>query len=322
MKRLISRKTIVPLATLAGLLSFNRHLVRVSAQSPLRFSGPTSSQPLALSADDSLLIVANPDNNTVTLFDAKNGNARIGETPVGKEPNGVALSPDGNLAYVANTVDGTVSVLAINRNSPNYATVVRTVAVGTEPYGLALTPTGRKLYVSNARSNTVSVIDTQSNYSVKTIANVGPEPRGISITNSGSGDDSQETVYVTQFLSLPVDGKVDGADDAKAGHVTIISAATDSIFRQRASVFSPASVRLSLRVERCSSLMPSLSSRATTCLVTMVCDRSSTRAAAEKLPRAATRTKTCMLVTRSSMDLSHSKSVSSYSIPKIIILSV
>jgi len=229
MKRLISRKTIVPLATLAGLLSFNRHLVRVSAQSPLRFSGPTSSQPLALSADDSLLIVANPDNNTVTLFDAKNGNARIGETPVGKEPNGVALSPDGNLAYVANTVDGTVSVLAINRNSPNYATVVRTVAVGTEPYGLALTPTGRKLYVSNARSNTVSVIDTQSNYSVKTIANVGPEPRGISITNSGSGDDSQETVYVTQFLSLPVDGKVDGADDAKAGHVTIISAATDTV---------------------------------------------------------------------------------------------
>jgi uncharacterized protein (TIGR03437 family) len=58
---------------------------------------------------------------------------------------------------------------------------------------------------------------------------VGPEPRGIAITNAGSGDDSVETVLVTQFLSLPVEGKTDGADDAKAGHVTIISAATDTV---------------------------------------------------------------------------------------------
>jgi DNA-binding beta-propeller fold protein YncE len=62
----------------------------------------------------------------------------------------------------ANTVDGTVSVLGIDRSSPYYATALRTIAVGTEPepYGLALTPTGRKLYVANARSNSVSVIDT------------------------------------------------------------------------------------------------------------------------------------------------------------------
>ena len=38
-----------------------------------------------------------------------------------------------------------------------------------------------------------------------------------------------ETVYVTQFLSLPISGKVDGQDDAKAGHVTVISTATDSV---------------------------------------------------------------------------------------------
>jgi uncharacterized protein (TIGR03437 family) len=180
-----------------------------------------------MSADDSLLLVANPDNNTVTLFDLKNGNARLAEIPVGKEPNGVALSPDGSRGYVANTVDGTVSVLNINRTSAAYSQVT-TIPVGTEPYGLALTPSGRKLYVTNARSNTVSVIDTSANYVTATIANVGPEPRGLAITNSG-GDDSLETVFVTQFLSLPVAGKVDGADDAKAGHVTVISASTDTV---------------------------------------------------------------------------------------------
>ena len=58
---------------------------------------------MALSADDSLLLVANPDNNTVSLFDLKNNGTRLAEIPVGKEPNGVALSPDGTRAYVANT---------------------------------------------------------------------------------------------------------------------------------------------------------------------------------------------------------------------------
>jgi uncharacterized protein (TIGR03437 family) len=221
-------KFLLPLALVAAVLSFTWHADQVSAQAPVRFAGPTSSQPLALSADDSLLIVANPDNNSVTLFDVRNNNTRLAEIPVGREPNGVALSPDGTRAYVSNTVDGTVSVLGIDRAAASYGTVLRTITVGTEPYGLALTPSGRKLYVANSRSNSVSVIDTASNYSVVTINNVGPEPRGIAITNTGP-DDSQQTVFVTQFLALPVPGKLDGADDAKAGHVTAISAATDTV---------------------------------------------------------------------------------------------
>jgi uncharacterized protein (TIGR03437 family) len=220
---------ILSAMALAAALSGDRYLGHADAQVLTRFTGATSSQPLALSADDSLLLVANPDNNSVSLFDLKNGGTRLAEIPVGKEPNGVALSPDGTRGYVANTVDGTVTVLNINRSSPNAYAVLTTIPVGTEPYALALTPAGRKLYVANARSNNVSVIDTSANYVVTTIANVGPEPRGIAITNAGAGDDTQETVLVTQFLSLPVQGKVDGADDAKAGHVTAISAATDTV---------------------------------------------------------------------------------------------
>src|SRR5207247_7702202 len=67
---------------------------------------------------------------------------------------------------------------------------------------------------------------------VQTIQNVGSEPRGLAITNDGDGDDADETLYVTQFLSLPVPGKVDGADDAKVGHVTVISTATNSVVGQ------------------------------------------------------------------------------------------
>jgi uncharacterized protein (TIGR03437 family) len=222
-----SKVLLMPLALAAAatLVFTSANPTRVWAQS-IRFTGPMSSQPLALSADDSLLLVANPDNNTVTLFDVKNGNARLVEIPVGKEPNGVALSPDGSRGYVANTVDGTVSVIGIDRSRYNGSAVSATIRVGTEPYGIAITPGGTKLYVANARSNSVSVISTASN-SVTANINTGPEPRGIAITNSGVSD-TQETVFVTQFLSLPIAGKVDGADDAKAGHVTVISAASDT----------------------------------------------------------------------------------------------
>src|SRR4051794_27351687 len=73
-----------------------------------RFFGPTSSQPLALNANESLLAVANPDNDSVTLFGVIGTQlTRLAEVEVGQEPNGVALLPDGTKAYAANTVSGT-----------------------------------------------------------------------------------------------------------------------------------------------------------------------------------------------------------------------
>jgi YVTN family beta-propeller protein len=194
-----------------------------------RFAGPTSSQPLALDASDSLLAVANPDNDSVTFVGVAGGQTiTLAELQVGEEPNGIVLLPDGSKAYVANTVGGSVSVIAISPGKDRFKEI-RRIKVGTEPYGLALTPNGTKLYVTNARSDSVSVIDTSSDKVVSTIEHVGFEPRGLAITNDGDDSDTDERVYVTQFLSLPVAGKVDGQDDAKAGQVTVVSAGTDSV---------------------------------------------------------------------------------------------
>src|SRR5438552_349848 len=67
---------------------FHNDFPRVSAAGPTRFSGPMSSQPLALNADDTLLAVANPDNNTITLFNVTGGqNVPVTEVSVGSEPN-------------------------------------------------------------------------------------------------------------------------------------------------------------------------------------------------------------------------------------------
>ena len=75
--------------------------------------GPYSSQPLALSWDDSELAVVNPDANTVSIFQvAGDKNTKVAEVAVGKEPTGVAFSSDGTRLYVANRVDGTVSIVS------------------------------------------------------------------------------------------------------------------------------------------------------------------------------------------------------------------
>jgi YVTN family beta-propeller protein len=226
----VKAAVVVAFASAGAVLYFQGQPIAANGEPVTRFAGSTSSQPLALTADDAFLVVANPDNDSVTFFDVRDDrNRKLAEVPVQDEPNGVAFLPDGKKAYVANTVSGTITV--INTNIANGVIQQPTlhIPVGTEPYGLALTPNGKKLYVTNARSNTVSVIDTATDTVVTTILKVGFEPRGLAITNDGDDDDNDETVYVTQFLSLPVAGKVDGEDDAKAGHVTVISTATNTV---------------------------------------------------------------------------------------------
>jgi YVTN family beta-propeller protein len=202
----------------------------LEAQPAARFDGPTSSQPLALSADGNFLVVANPDNNSVSFFDLRaDRNQRIATVAVQAEPNGVAFAPNGLRAYAANTVSGTVSAMKVNIANGAIAKPHKHIPVGTEPCALVLSPNGTRLYVANARSNSVSVIDTASEAVVATIAGAGIEPRGLAVTNDGDADDADEKLYVSSFLSVPIAGKVDGADDAKQGLVTIVSTATNAV---------------------------------------------------------------------------------------------
>jgi hypothetical protein len=74
----------------AALLTATVFVVRQSplaAQPAARFEGPTSSQPLALSASGEFLVAANPDNNSVSFFDLRaDSNRRVATVPVQIEP--------------------------------------------------------------------------------------------------------------------------------------------------------------------------------------------------------------------------------------------
>jgi YVTN family beta-propeller protein len=112
-------------------------------------------------------------------------NTVVATIPVGQDPNGVAITPDGTHAYVANQRDGTASVIDTASNK-----AVATIPVGAGPLGVAMTSDGTNTsehngrphqplaYVTNLVDNTVSVIDTTSNKVVATVR-VGAGPFAV-----------------------------------------------------------------------------------------------------------------------------------------------
>ncbi len=199
-------------------------------ESDFRFNKklPTHSGPIAITSDDRWVWVVNPDNNSVSVLNVRDdANLKDDEIRVGREPNNLAISPDDRWVVVSNSVSGTVTV--INARSRR---VVDNIRVGAEPYGVAFTPNGDKLYVANATSHTVSVIDTKRWRVIRTIGNVGFQPRGLAITNDGDARDDDEKVYVTQFFAVQRPGTILGADDYKEGRVTVISTRNDRVVKE------------------------------------------------------------------------------------------
>src|SRR6266404_1397492 len=72
----------------------------------------TFSSPIAISADDKLIWVVNPADDSVSVIRPDN-NTRITKITVGDEPQSIALTPDGQYAYVANAAASSVSVIRI-----------------------------------------------------------------------------------------------------------------------------------------------------------------------------------------------------------------
>ena len=90
-------------------------------------------------------------------------------------------------AYVANSGDGSVSVIETINNFP-----VGAIPVGGEPVDVAISPNGARAYVANKGSDSVAVIDTATNAVVGTVP-VGKEPIGIAVSPDG------HRVYVSNF---------------------------------------------------------------------------------------------------------------------------
>ncbi|MGC2222240.1 MAG: YncE family protein, partial [Methylocella sp.] len=111
--------------------------------------------------------------------------------PVGNTPSAVAVTPDGTMAYVANSGSNNVSVIATATN-----TVEATVPfpAGSGPISVAVTPDGKHAYVASRggfvvpfasvfviRTATNTVVATVPEVPLSTIGGVGivPPPPGV-----------------------------------------------------------------------------------------------------------------------------------------------
>lgn len=107
------------------------------------------------------LYVTNSLLDTVFVIDTLS-NTVVDTITVGQNPFGIAITPDGKRAYVADT-GATISVIDTGSNR-----VIATIRDIDSPSGVAITPDGTRAYVSNG-AGTVSVVDTGTNTIIDTI---------------------------------------------------------------------------------------------------------------------------------------------------------
>jgi len=90
---------------------------------------------------------------SVTIINAENNSIAAGIS-VHKQPAALALAPEGDLAYVANTASNNVSVLDLKTRRE-----VAAIGTGEEPVAVRVSADGKTLAVANRLGNSVSLID-------------------------------------------------------------------------------------------------------------------------------------------------------------------
>src|SRR5262245_25825176 len=224
--RVAPHSVMILVVVLIGLVGIGGAAQRNNRQSANR-DGPTRSTTIALTSDETRLVVVNREANSVSIIQVKDANGndvarKIVEIGVGEEPRCVAVHPTDRAAYVTNGISGTVSVVDLVRGM-----VAATSPGFTEPRGCALTPDGSLLYVANHTAGTVSIVVTSNplNPTLDGIVQVGGRPTAIAISDKGTGNISDDMVFVTDiFAELnpnfkdPIfDGNVEARDLGKQG---------------------------------------------------------------------------------------------------------
>jgi YVTN family beta-propeller protein len=130
---------------------------------------------------EALVYVVNVGSNDVSVIDATT-NGVVATIPVAQQPNGIAVTPDGQRVYVSSFLTDSVAVIDAATRA-----VVGSIPVGVEPVGVAVSPDGARIYVANRGSNSVSVIDRATDVVVATVDDgVGPGSNGIALTPDGT----------------------------------------------------------------------------------------------------------------------------------------
>jgi YVTN family beta-propeller protein len=137
--------------------------------------------------------VTNAGSDTVSVI---NTDAMLETTtiPVGSDPEGIAVTPDGSFVYVSNVTPGFTDFGTVSVIRSASRRVVATATVGKAPGGIAVTPDGARVYVAESGGlingeflpPSVTVIDTSTNLVAGAPIALGPgSSNGIAISPNG-----------------------------------------------------------------------------------------------------------------------------------------
>lgn len=132
---------------------------------------------LVLDRTETTLFVTDPLSSTLWAIDLTVGGIR--ETRVGRDPLGLALSPDGLSVWVTNQGDGTVTLV-----DPVTLGWQATLHVGRLPSAIAFTRDGEKALVVVSGEGAVAVYGTTSRARLQAIA-VAAYPSAIAVAWEG-----------------------------------------------------------------------------------------------------------------------------------------
>jgi len=142
------------------------------------------------------IYVTNTNDGTISVI---RGKGVIATIPVGKYPtNGLAVTPDGSLLFVANSDSNNVSAINMTTNTAMYS-----VNTGTGPTCVAISPDGWYAYVGNAGSRNISIMQISD----KTIR--------VSLSAKNAS-----------MIAVSSDGKVLYVVTAPDGRITVMNSAT------------------------------------------------------------------------------------------------
>src|SRR6266436_4496854 len=184
---------------------------------------------LAVTADGKRLIVANYENDSISLVDIA-GRKVLAEldlrpgngVPGGEYPVWVAIQGS-STAFVSSARDREIVVVDISTNSPAIADRIR---LKGQPTRIALNPKQTRLYVAESSSDSVAVISTKTDQIIEEIGTTAPN--SVFPNNNGFKGSSPNSVAVSadgQFLyvtngganSVAVIHLAHGGDEESAG---------------------------------------------------------------------------------------------------------
>ena len=182
---------LASLSIVAGLLPFASSTTAVEPTAYANFEA-AQTNPIRLSADNTLLFAVNTANNSLSVFDVKQPTnpSLLEEIPVGIGPVSVNSRSDDEV-WVVNRVSNSVSVVSV---SQGIVTDTISTGPGTEPMDIVFAGVNQA-YVSCSRNNTIAVFDTGSHALITSLPVYGGNPRALAVSTDGN------TVYAAFAIS-------------------------------------------------------------------------------------------------------------------------